>query len=274
MCSLKQMFLPALSFLLLAFTLGWVAAQDALAVEETPVTTIKSRTVSEGTHSIRIELQSLSRCMFGDLDTLLLDLQGGALALQLTLESIGSNRREVIYGLATAEKGTQNFLGSYELTLPQRTIPKLYGLFLCTIPKEKLGKQSCTSQRLLDPNEAAKEFRVSSESVIANDGSLRPAPLHAASGTTNRGKIHYFNFMIVGPAEVGFASNAMHADGYTAVTSYLSAIHAPVEDPQELVAELRNYGETLGSIPFAEGVQTLVVKLPFYDTARCMGTTY
>lgn len=222
---------------------------------------------------LKFELKALKRCVFGDLDALLLDIKrsDNSAELQLSIEPIPLTEQTALYAVANLDKRTKNSLGSFEVELPVTTEPQLYGVYLCSVPRSRRYPTPCSSQNLVDINDMLLPYRVDSSKAISPDGTLKAAPLTNHRKSKGLYKIYYFRFLLASKNRISVLSEALNDEGYIQLSKYLSTLLASPSETTKAVEEIKRYSKVLGSIPLKPNDGALQIPLPYYSRKKCLG---
>ena len=217
--------------------------------------------VGEGSRLIMFDLQPSERCNFGDLDGILNDLRygGNRLRLQLSVEALGVNSSAVQFGAPVEKKLSQSNLGTYEVTIPSAKVPTLFGVFLCTVPAEELGKTPCSHQKVFPFEQIAKPYNVDTTGL--KDGKGHPY----TSPQIVEPKVYFAQFVTGGLT----AFSPLSVEGAKAGSGSLEKIGIPKADVDNALPQVEKLSATLGSLPLQVAEGRFQIVLPFYSDKKC-----
>ncbi len=270
---------------LLSISPAVVAAEPAGGVEQTqnyfPVEKVYlARGEEADTWKLDVEVERRARCMFGDLDLVQLDLErsAGSKKLQLSLESMGVSTPKVILASSTERAESGNLFRRFSFILPRFEKPTLLGLYLCstTVKSDEKGGSSvvlqpCSTKQLISFEEASRPYRVDKSKAIGADGKLQAAPLLERRSKASGDKIYFFRFVIAAEDYLLVPTQEFDEPTYAQLGAFLKSISAEVEDPEKLIARLKELGKVVGSIPTKVRSKKVVVTLPYYSRKKCLG---
>lgn len=219
-------------------------------------------------HQTTIDLVGLSRCMFGDMDSLILALQSaeGALGMQLSVEAMGS-ATETYYGLALENKTSPDNMGSYQLTLPKTLSPKLYGVFLCTIDEARAGQSPCSAQALKTADQLAAPYRADMERTATGAPQIKPKLKQDSQPDKLWPTIFYAQFFVANKEGASILTNV----NSPALAKTLSSFGFPKSNIPKLTEAIKRYNGTISSLPLDYVDGRLQMQMPYYNQEKCMG---
>jgi hypothetical protein len=155
---------------------------------------------------LQFDLASQARCMFGDLDVILLDMKyaRGALRLQLTVEALGGAAEEVYYGRPLEQKTARDNLGTYEVKLPGSSQPRLCGVFVCSVNEAQAGRVPCSRHKLLTFDEMMTPYKADS-SGLKPGSTAQSKPFYGPKAVEP--KTYFAQFFVSGTAALGMVSD-------------------------------------------------------------------
>lgn len=217
--------------------------------------------------AVTIDLVGLQRCMFGDLDALLLDLRAahGALSLQMTVESIGSDSKEIYYGLPRETKTAETNLGSYDLTLPASSSAKIYGVFLCSIDERHAGSSPCSEQMLKSPEEILRPYRVDSGAFLSKDPVAHEAVYSSPKSVAPT--LYYSQFFVRKGGVISVLENSNSVN----LGQILADFGIAKGSVPEIANVVKRYSGILNSLPLVAQDGRLQIQLPFFSQKKCLG---
>ena len=267
--STKFFLSTALGLLLVSLCDYCPAVAQDLAFSSTSISSIEGDSSKQ---SLTFQLSSIKRCMFGDLDALMLDIQRAdhSSELQLTVEKMPLDYSSAFYGVGSKERATVAALGSYQVEIPKEDSPQIYGVFLCSVPADRSSPQSCSMQHVVGINDMLAPYRVDSSKAMSEDGTLQPSPLTANRKYKGMYKNYYFKFLLVEGNTVTALSDALNAEQYSQLHRFLSSkVGSKMAD--KAIANIKRYGETLGSLPLQIRGSNFQIRLPYYSRKKCLG---
>lgn len=207
----------------------------------------------------------VSRCMFGDYDLLLNDLQNarGTLALKLTVEAIGDNGTVEWDGEPLQEKTDEKNVGTYKVTLPLPGKSRVVGVFLCSIGVDQDPATPCSQQSMGSFNETFSPYHVDSGGLGKADYDPKPY----RDPKVVKPKLYYAQFLAMTNSKVAAFSQAPSRDHASALKLF-GVSTAALGD---VLAETGRFSETLASLPLRSKEGRLQIELPFFDDKRCNG---
>ena len=211
------------------------------------------------------DIAPVSRCMFGDYDLLLNDLQNarGGLTLKLTVESVGDAEPTVWEGEPLRDKTDEKNVGTYRVALPLPGKSRVIGVFLCSVGMDQDQGVPCSQQSLSSFNDNFLPYQVDSGGLGKKDYQSRPY----RDPRVVKPKLYYAQFLAVTNSKVaGFtlAPSREHA----AALKLFGVSGAVLND---VISETQRFSETLSSLPLQSKEGRLQIPLPFFDSKRCNG---
>ena len=245
------------------------AQQSSLALEVVGLT----KNAETDLWDFNAKVSSESRCMFGDLDAIMLDMRrnAGKSSLQLSLEPLQSKSYSIIVGTPPSKRGTGTEIGTFSVSVPNQEKPVVMGLFLCSVDIDSTYTQACRNQQLVSINHILRPHHVDVRKAIGADGVLRKAPPVQKRPSAAGNKSYFFRTVILEQGKLLVPTAEMNEDTYKALASYLKSKGADVSNYEQLLADIKNFGETLGSIPLKTGSDFVELILPYYDQKKCVG---
>lgn len=218
-------------------------------------------------HLTTIDLVGLQRCMFGDLDALLLELKtaNGSLGLQLSVESVGLDAREIYYGTALEKRTSEEYFGSYQLTLPRTSTPKVYGVFLCSIDEQNAEQAPCSAQMLKNAEDLFAPYRADTSNA-ASDQPLRKVTPYA-SPKELKPTIFYAQFFLRNSAGAAILADS----NSPALLKTLTTFGIARKEAEKSVTQIKRFSDALNSLPLAAVEKHLQIQMPYYSETKCLG---
>jgi len=216
---------------------------------------------------LSISLVPEARCNFGDLDIIALDLGtlGGSAELQLTAEVLAGGEHRVFFA---KEPLNQARGGTYTIDLPEFSAPSVLGLYLCSTAKQG-AKVPCSTKRLLNYQQLFGPYMIDMKQAASDGKHFGRAPAPKVSPKQVADRIYFFRFLIAAQETVAFPSAAMSAERYALLMEELHNKGVKVPNPAQLQKELQTFGTTLGSEPLFLSGNSVALRLPYYDSAKC-----
>jgi len=217
---------------------------------------------------IIIDLVADSKCMFGDLDVLLLNLTDskGELALQLNLESLPLGSEEVYFGVPLKkEVGQKTNLGSFLVSLPSEAKSDVFFASLCTVSIEDSNKKRCSEQNLVSINESSLKFRVKSADKLNSSSYLIEESTSVPTPKIFYGQMLFLNSENVSKVTEGVISidQLKNSLGSSKVTSI---------ELEKIYADFKRFDNVIQSQPLRTNANRIELPLAFYDSKRCNGS--
>lgn len=239
----------------------------ALRAEGKSVDLVPFQLEGKETRQTTIDLAGLSRCMFGDMDALLLELKTaqGTLGVQLSVERIGGGAAEVYFGEALEKMSAPDIMGSYRLKLPPTLKPKVYGVFLCTITQDKADQAPCSAQLLKTSDELFAPYRVDTGSARPDVASYKPTPYVEPKDL--KPTVFYAQFFVVDGKGAYRLSNTKSSS----LEKSLIAAGFTRAELGGILSEIKRFTDRLNSLPLEAVESRLQMPMPYYDQARCLG---
>ncbi len=220
---------------------------------------------SERERVLLFDIVPVSRCMFGDYDLLLNDLQNarGDLALKFTVESIGDAKTMVWQGEPLKEKTDEKNVGTYRVTLPLPGKSRVVGVFLCSVGGGQDPDAPCSQQSLSPFNEGFSPYHVDSEGAGKAGHDSKPY----RDPKVVKPKLYYAQFLAMNNHKVAAFSRAPSRDHAAALRLF------GVNDVAlgDILSETRGFSEVLASLPVESKDGRLQIYLPFFDDIKCNG---
>mgnify|MGYP006275196369 CR=1 FL=1 len=212
------------------------------------------------------DLVPVSRCMFGDYDLILNDLQNarGDLALKLTVEAIGETSPIEWQGEPLAEKTDDKNVGTYRVTLPLPGKSRVLGVFLCSLGVDQDPNTPCSQQSMARFVEAFSPYYADSGGIKRAD--YVPKPYRDPRVVTP--KLYYAQFLAMSNSKIAAFTQAPSHDHAAALK--LFGLNAGTLG--DVLPETGRFSETLSSLPILSKHGRLQIELPFFDQRRCNGT--
>jgi hypothetical protein len=220
---------------------------------------------SERERVLLFDIVPVSRCMFGDYDLLLNDLQNarGDLALKLTVESMGDAKPIVWQGEPLKEKTDEKNVGTYRVSLPLPGTSRVLGVFLCSVDPNQEPDAPCSQQSLISFEQSFSPYHVDSEAA-GNEG-------HASKPYRDpkrvKPKVYYAQFLATNNKKVAAFPLAPSRD-HAAALKLFGVNSVALGD---ILGDTKDFSEVLSSLPLQSNDGRLQVLLPFFDDKKCNG---
>lgn len=220
---------------------------------------------SERERVLLFDIVPVSRCMFGDYDLLLNDLQNarGDLALKLTVESMGDAKPIVWQGEPLKEKTDEKNVGTYRVSLPLPGKSHVLGVFLCSVEPNQDPDAPCSQQSLISFEESFSPYHVDSEAAGKQGHTSEPY----RDPKRVKPKVYYAQFLANNNQKVAAFSLAPSRDQAAALK--LFGVNSAVLG--DILDDTKRFTEELSSLPLQSKDGRLQMLLPFFDDTKCNG---
>jgi hypothetical protein len=213
--------------------------------------------------TVQFDLLGVERCMFGDLDLILLDFRHAQeqLRLQLTVESLGGTENEVFYGTPLEKKTSKANLGTFEVQLPVSNEGKMYGVYLCSVAPEKLGKEPCSKQGFKTFQAMMAGYKLDTGEPANSSRALRPY----SSPSVIEPKNYYAHVLVSTPTSLAVIDDSTSPENEALLVNF----GVSEQRVSSALASLNGLAKTLGSLPFEASDNRLQIPLPYFGSKKC-----
>ena len=215
--------------------------------------------------TVQFDLLGVERCMFGDLDLVLLDFRHSQdkLRLQLTVESLDGNGKEIFYGTPLEQKTSKTNLGTFEVRLPVAEKGKMYGVFLCSVAAEKWGEEPCSAQPFQKFQSMMANYKPDMGDPKDPSRALKPYSFSAEVKPKN----YYAHILVSTPSSLAVIENSTSPNN----ESLLHDFGLDKDTVTSGLSSLSNLTSTVASLPLESANSRLQIPLPYYSSQKCGG---
>lgn len=250
----RNVFAAFFEIVIVFFCLDWAVAEDfsKLQVIELPLK------VQDSNATLAVRIAAESRCFFGDLDVLALDL---ALSknprLLLSLEPIflsdtSFEPRSTEWHNPKSLHDIIRGAGFYtSLSFLKLESPKLLGLYICTDSNNTgrcLGKPEVEFDEILQRHEVGRN--VPKDIVIPD-------------------KIYFFRYLVITPQFARIFEAPMSEIRYELLERYLEPIIPGKATRTNAISVIRRFNARIGSLPLKVEEEPVRISLPWFDRKNC-----
>ena len=221
---------------------------------------------------ITINVNGISKCFFGDLDALLLDLSNGhnSLSLQLTVEALPLSKNRTYYGkpMSFTNISQNGLIGSYKLTIPKKDRSNVFMIFLCGVSNSNMMQEPCSRQGAIDINDSLIKYRVS-PNTFPPSTQTPSNPINLPLDKATVFPRTYFSQVLFRTAT--FFTIQKSTLDETNFKDLLAPLGTSNKEILELHKDYLKFSKTLNSLPIKVLDKTITIELPYFDTTRCAG---
>lgn len=250
-------------FICVLSCIGLVQAETSIPLKE-----ISPSSNSFGDKLLNIRMESASKCFFGDLDLILLDMQAGQkkLKLQLSVEPLPLGSGKAYYGDLKDPVDTTNrsSIGSFEVAIPSSEISSAFLVLLCSADDDQKNPKPCSTKTLIKPNDASIPYRGKINDLSSSSLSLlNPRP----KGMLPDHKIYFSQLILSDNKTLKSTDRVLDSDS---LENLLTPLGVEFSQTKKIYSDYEKYQSTLDSFPLQINQKDFSIILPYFDSDKCL----
>ena len=262
------MILFILSFSSTLYSESKKVPHDQLKLETVQLLQSSSR---DKTQLLKVSLNLTSRCSFGDMDLIGLDLleSVGRTGLQLTVETLDQDKPEVFYGDRVLEVVDGSRLTSFEVELPKSASSRLLGVFLCSVDLSSEERKGCGQMERREFSKMIARYKVDIRNSIKPDGTLGVGLIERQKPGHQYENVYFFKPFVLDGSQISFSTVPMNEVRYGKFYSEVDSKLKEEKDLDQKKKTLEGWSSTLKSEPLFADSGSLGIVLPYLDNKKC-----